>query len=735
MTSVSHWQIDDIDDALAADFDGSLSGLGMELGTASFNMSDALLALPSLSAVKQEMPRENGYALADALRAGPARSPSLHQQHYVWCYESTVGPRNSKVHFNKISTATSTCSDGGSSSLGHASEARSIVHGKKNRLPLSTDDDVSGAIKRFCVSTSREPGEDTSPSRCRHSSSAPDLRMAVYQPTGPLSLPLPRLGPGGELAGNVSTGGFQYFLGAATSIATKLHEETMTYLNQGQSYEIKLKKLGDLTEMRGKMLKSTIRIGFQERRLQYMEKEQIGQWVRQRPGERILEADVPLSYGVYDVVNTPNKVHFCEFLWDPTKETGVFIRLNCISTEFTPKKHGGEKGVPFRIVIETYSHGEPGPPQKLHSASCQVKVFKPKGADRKHKTDREKMVKRPLAEQEKHQPSYDCTVFTECLSEPAFAPASPPLGSNSNSNSGATSPPAVAVIGTQNPVAVPVGAQGPAPTTPTGLLHAAAAAAAAAASTTAAPSKPTATGIPSLPPTSVSPPQPLQQRPSSTSNYSPQGNGDSFPPAPPAASTAMPDQNPGTPGSSTSDVLEVSDASLSSPNYQSPSSQLSSEANANETAHWLQQNRFANFTRTFASFSGADLLRLTRDDLIQICGLADGIRLFNALHSKTIRPRLTTYVCLPSEHVFRAVYLRSLTVLELLSKLTSMCSVSPFTVHDIYIDGPSGIHVLVTDEVVRNMTDESMYIMELLRGPDDEIYSLLLKSYGSNTRT
>lgn len=668
MTSVSHWQIDDIDDALAADFDGSLSGLGMELGTASFNMSDALLALPSLSAVKQEMPRENGYVLADALRGGPA-------------------------------------SDGGSSSLGPPSEARSIVHGKKNRLPLSTDDDVSGAIKRFCVSTSREPAEDTSPNRYpRHSSSAPDLRLAVYPPAGPLAGSLPLARVGGELAG----GGFQYFLGAATSIATKMHEETMTYLNQGQSYEIKLKKLGDLTEMRGKMLKSTIRIGFQERRLQYMEKEQIAQWTRQRPGERILEADVPLSYGVYDVVNTPSKVHFCEFLWDPTKETGVFVRLNCISTEFTPKKHGGEKGVPFRIVIETYSHGD-GPPQRLHSASCQVKVFKPKGADRKHKTDREKMVKRPLSEQEKHQPSYDCTVFKECNADPStFAPASPPLSaSGNNSNSGAASP-------------SPLGAPAPAilPVVPVVSVLPSAAAKA---PPPAVPPQP-----PPPPPSSVSPPQPPQQRPSSTS-YSPQGNS--------AAEGFLPDQNPGTPGSSTSDVLEVSDASLSSPqNYQTPISQLSSEANANETSQWLQQNRFGNFIRTFASFSGADLLRLTRDDLIQICGLADGIRLFNALHSKTIRPRLTTYVCLPSEHVFRAVYLRSLTVLELLSKLTALCSVSPFTVHDVYVDGPSGIHVLVTDEVVRNMTDESMYIMELLRGPDEEVYSLLLKSYGANTR-
>ena len=40
---------------------------------------------------------------------------------------------------------------------------------------------------------------------------------------------------------------FQYVLNAATSIATKVNEETLTYLNQGQSYEIRIKKLGDLT--------------------------------------------------------------------------------------------------------------------------------------------------------------------------------------------------------------------------------------------------------------------------------------------------------------------------------------------------------------------------------------------------------------------------------------------------------------------------------------------------------
>ncbi|XP_076330971.1 alpha-globin transcription factor CP2-like [Tachypleus tridentatus] len=49
-----HWNVDSIGDALAADFDGSLSGLGMELGTGSFNMSDTLMALPTLNSLKQE---------------------------------------------------------------------------------------------------------------------------------------------------------------------------------------------------------------------------------------------------------------------------------------------------------------------------------------------------------------------------------------------------------------------------------------------------------------------------------------------------------------------------------------------------------------------------------------------------------------------------------------------------------------------------------------------------------
>lgn len=41
------------------------------------------------------------------------------------------------------------------------------------------------------------------------------------------------------------------------------------------------------------------------------------------------------------------------------------------------RKHGGEKGVPFRVQIDTFKENENGEyTEHLHSASCQIKVFK-----------------------------------------------------------------------------------------------------------------------------------------------------------------------------------------------------------------------------------------------------------------------------------------------------------------------------------------------------------------------
>lgn len=61
---------------------------------------------------------------------------------------------------------------------------------------------------------------------------------------------------------------------------------------------------------------------------------------------------------------------------------------------------------------------------------------------------------------------------------------------------------------------------------------------------------------------------------------------------------------------------------------------ISKESTPAQLVQWLNVNRLNQYATTFASFSGSDLLRMSKDDLIQICGLADGIRMYNTLHTK-----------------------------------------------------------------------------------------------------
>ncbi|XP_070174610.1 transcription factor CP2-like isoform X2 [Littorina saxatilis] len=456
--------------------------------------------------------------------------------------------------------------------------------------------------------------------------------------------------------------GFQYILGAATSPAVKMNEETLTYLNQGQSYEIKVKKLGDLSEYQGKCLRSVVKVQFHERRLQYMEREQMEQWKQNRPGERILDVDVPLSYGLVDVNLDPSRISQIEFIWDPTKETGMYFKVHAISTEFTAKKHGGEKGVPFRVQIETYTHND-GDGKLLHAASCQIKVFKPKGADRKHKTDREKMEKRSEAEKEKYQPSYECTVLTEVpldqvsTSLNSFGIKGPASLTTSFSeltcDSGSVASPIVPAV------------TSPQPSTPSRSLAES--------------------------PLSASPAQQQQPVP----------------------------QHPPPPELVASSPTCAGD---------SKSFPLSGEATAAEVKNWFVYHRFSNYTRIFQNFSGADLLRLNRDDLIQICGLADGIRLNNALQSKSVRPRLTIFICQEPESVYHAVYMDCVGVVELKCKLASLFGIQATQIGDIFMLGPSSIHVMVTDEVLQNTQDQSRFVVEGMREETGDKYRILLKS-------
>ncbi|XP_034400503.1 upstream-binding protein 1 isoform X2 [Cyclopterus lumpus] len=491
---------------------------------------------------------------------------------------------------------------------------------------------------------------------------------------------------------------FQYVLCAATSPAVKLHDETLTYLNQGQSYEVRMldnRKPEELPELNNKMVKSIVRVVFHDRRLQYTEHQQLEGWKWNRPGDRLLDIDIPMSVGIVEPKTHPSQLNAAEFLWDMNKRTSVFVQVHCISTEFTPRKHGGEKGVPFRIQFDTFAQGDCGEyTEHLHSASCQIKVFKPKGADRKQKTDREKMEKRSPQEKEKYQPSYDTTILSETRLEPIIEDAGDhELKKSSKRTLPADCGDSLAKRGSCSP----------------------------------------------WPDAYVSPNQ--AATPSFTST-----------PLSTYTTSSVPDSDSSSPNHQADPGSHgTSEVSLHSSHlYELVEKQLSPTASIQDAQKWLLKNRFSSYTRLFSHFSGSDLLKLTRDDLVQICGPADGIRLFNALKSRSVRPRLTVYICQESPqespllethatnengehsissslHVYHALYLEDLTAAELIRKMACVCSLPLGTINQVYRQGPTGIHILLSDQMVYNLPDESCFLISTVKDEVGEGLHLILK--------
>nr|XP_003473442.3 upstream-binding protein 1 [Cavia porcellus] len=524
-----------------------------------------------------------------------------------------------------------------------------------------------------------------------------ELGAGAYSMSDVLALPIFKQEDSSlPLDGETKHPPFQYVMCAATSPAVKLHDETLTYLNQGQSYEIRMldnRKMGDMPEISGKLVKSIIRVVFHDRRLQYTEHQQLEGWKWNRPGDRLLDLDIPMSVGIIDTRTNPSQLNAVEFLWDPAKRTSAFIQVHCISTEFTPRKHGGEKGVPFRIQVDTFKQNENGEyTDHLHSASCQIKVFKPKGADRKQKTDREKMEKRTAHEKEKYQPSYDTTILTEMRLEPIIEDA---VEHEQKKSSKRTLP---ADYGDS---LAKRGSCSPWPDAPTAYVN----------------------NSPSPAPTFTSSQQ---------------------------STCSVPDSNSSSPNHQGDGVSQVS------------GEQIQPSATTQETQQWLLKNRFSSYTRLFSNFSGADLLKLTKEDLVQICGAADGIRLYNSLKSskgfctrKSTRNKekvLTIYI--PNPHlgpvystrrssrtqiqvigktlffflsVYHAIYLEEMVASEVARKLALVFNIPFHQINQVYRQGPTGIHILVSDQMVQNFQDESCFLFSTVKAENNDGIHIILK--------
>ncbi len=164
---------------------------------------------------------------------------------------------------------------------------------------------------------------------------------------------------------------------------------------------------------------------------------------------------------------------------------------------------------------------------------------------------------------------------------------------------------------------------------------------------------------------------------------------------------------------------------------------------------WLINNRFSHLTQIFNNYASNDLLRLSKEDMINLCGAPDGIRCYNIAHNIQIKPKLTIFVTFQPQTYYSAVFLADWKSQFLIDKIFSLytiyiksliedsnddnnissengeqlslndknhvsvynCLLGLNQDFDLFLK-IKGILVKTTDEVLNNLQDQSKFLIE-----------------------
>ena len=281
-------------------------------------------------------------------------------------------------------------------------------------------------------------------------------------------------------------------------------------------------------------------------------------------------------------------------------------------------------------------------------------VFKLKGADRKHKQDRDKIMKRTPQEQEKFSRPYDKTILTDLPAEHVYVPPS------SRSDS-----PELSSINDSGLATAPSRHSSREETSPTIYYSGG--------------------GL-------------QQQYIGSSSNII----------------------------KDSSQITSLPSAAASSIAGAFPSV-LSATASVETVTQWLSRNRYSSLLANFRNYNGRDLLRLSREDVISMCGLSDGIRLYNDLHMAPVAPRTTFYVALKDTNKYDALFLEELTVVELVRRLAHCVGLNADLFGGVYKRASQGFLVRVTNEVVQYTAPESVFYFTLRQDGNTDKFEIILE--------
>uniref|UniRef100_A0A3Q2NNY1 GRHL1/CP2 C-terminal domain-containing protein n=1 Tax=Fundulus heteroclitus TaxID=8078 RepID=A0A3Q2NNY1_FUNHE len=85
----------------------------------------------------------------------------------------------------------------------------------------------------------------------------------------------------------------------------------------------------------------------------------------------------------------------------------------------------------------------------------------------------------------------------------------------------------------------------------------------------------------------------------------------------------------------------------------------------------------------------------------------------SSIWTQNLNPSNGSSVC---SAVYHALYLEERTLVDLSEKIAGLYNITPQQISQIYQQKPTGIHILVSDEMVQNLGEEASFLISTIRG-------------------
>ena len=111
-----------------------------------------------------------------------------------------------------------------------------------------------------------------------------------------------------------------------------MNEETTTYLNQGQPYEIKFRlnktKIENLSISSNDYslpttCRSILRLCFWDKTLQTQEYDLIQKWLNEYQLSSLFDIDMNLTYGILSIIRSKQIINAIEIIWDTSTTASI----------------------------------------------------------------------------------------------------------------------------------------------------------------------------------------------------------------------------------------------------------------------------------------------------------------------------------------------------------------------------------------------------------------------------